>query len=280
MVLGVNSAFRDSLPLFDDGLHGDHVAGDNLWGNKQWLSGLDLDNYTVRIPSHDMAEDINYPNRSFVSFTTSGPVVLDRFYISSSDTIVNTGDRIRYRFVLRNAAESGTIKNIKTEIVALDTFAELSTSRLIYDDLPAGETVESNGQHSIKFTEGDIAAKFELKIYSDDHYFWSDTFSVDVRPNAVEDRIMQAPKEFGLYQNYPNPFNPVTMISYQLSMNSFVEISVYNLLGQRVATLVNRKQPAGHYQVQWDARGYASGIYFYKLNTDGFQEVKKMVLLQ
>ena len=84
-----------------------------------------------------------------------------------------------------------------------------------------------------------------------------------------------------LNQNYPNPFNPVTMINYQLPMTNEVDLSIYNILGQKVVTLVNKKQPAGNYKIEWDASGFASSIYLYKLETDdGFVQTKKLVLLK
>lgn len=87
--------------------------------------------------------------------------------------------------------------------------------------------------------------------------------------------------DFRLNQNYPNPFNPVTEISYQLPVASRVELSIYNLLGQKVATLVNGKQPAGTFKVQWDATGFVSAIYFYRMQTDhGFIQTRKLVLLK
>lgn len=88
-------------------------------------------------------------------------------------------------------------------------------------------------------------------------------------------------EDFQLFQNYPNPFNPVTMINYQLPEISDVDISVFNLLGQKVATLVSKRQPAGIYQVVWDATGFASGVYLYRIMTDkGFIETKKLILLR
>ena len=97
---------------------------------------------------------------------------------------------------------------------------------------------------------------------------------------AVND-IGQTADSYKLQQNYPNPFNPVTTISYQLAGNSAVDLSIYNLLGQKVATLVDKKQVAGSYEVQWNASGFASGLYVYKLVTDkGFESTKKLILLK
>ncbi len=86
---------------------------------------------------------------------------------------------------------------------------------------------------------------------------------------------------FELYNNYPNPFNPVTNIQYQIPSAGNVELSIYNLQGQKVATLVNSTHTAGSHLVQWDASGFSSGIYFYRITTEsGFTETKSLVLLK
>ena len=87
-------------------------------------------------------------------------------------------------------------------------------------------------------------------------------------------------KQFSLSQNYPNPFNASTTIQYDLVKDSPVNIGIYDILGQRVVTLVNQKQPAGHHQVIWNATDVSSGIYFYKLSAGDYSETKKMVLLK
>ena len=98
------------------------------------------------------------------------------------------------------------------------------------------------------------------------------------------------PKEFSLKQNYPNPFNPRTTIRYELPQESRVKLMVYNLLGQRVADLVDEMQDAGYKEVNWDASGmpsgvsskggYASGVYFYRLDAGSFVNTKKLILLK
>jgi hypothetical protein len=90
----------------------------------------------------------------------------------------------------------------------------------------------------------------------------------------------QIPETFSLYQNYPNPFNPLTLIRWQLPVASYVDVSVYNMLGQRVATLVNENQTAGQHQIKWNASGLASGVYYYRIKAGDFMQTKKMVLIQ
>lgn len=85
---------------------------------------------------------------------------------------------------------------------------------------------------------------------------------------------------FELSQNYPNPFNPSTTISYSLAGTSDVLMEVYNILGQKVATLVQEKQTAGSYRVTFNARNLSSGVYFYQLTTNQFTASKKMLLIK
>jgi phosphatidylserine/phosphatidylglycerophosphate/cardiolipin synthase-like enzyme len=88
------------------------------------------------------------------------------------------------------------------------------------------------------------------------------------------------PSQFSLAQNYPNPFNPSTAIIYELPLKGKVTLTVYNLLGQEVATLVNQEQNAGRYRVDFNAPQLASGVYFYRLATASFTDVKKMMLVR
>jgi len=90
----------------------------------------------------------------------------------------------------------------------------------------------------------------------------------------------ELPSTFALQQNYPNPFNPVTQIAFDLPQASQVELSVYNVLGQKVVTLVNREVQPGSYVSEWDGRNNSSGIYFYRLTADSFTATKKMMMLK
>jgi hypothetical protein len=99
---------------------------------------------------------------------------------------------------------------------------------------------------------------------------------------AVQVEVTQSdlPVSLSLGQNYPNPFNPTTTIRYALPARSFVTLSVYNTLGQQVTTLVNDTQEAGYHEVRFDGVNLASGVYFYRLQTGGFVQTRKMLLLE
>jgi hypothetical protein len=98
--------------------------------------------------------------------------------------------------------------------------------------------------------------------------------------SRVEQLSPTAPKTFLLEQNYPNPFNPSTTIRYQLPVASEVKLEVYDVLGKKIATLVNERQSAGSYQVVWNASGLSSGTYFYRLQAGTFTQTKKMILVK
>ena len=100
--------------------------------------------------------------------------------------------------------------------------------------------------------------------------------------DAMEDpeKTSHLPAKFELYQNYPNPFNPRTMINYQLPMIHDVELVIYNQRGQEVLTLFSGIQSAGKHRIEWDATGYSSGIYYYRLAAGNFVDVKRMILMR
>lgn len=103
--------------------------------------------------------------------------------------------------------------------------------------------------------------------------------------NTVAEIDLTVPSAFKLWQNYPNPFNPETTMAFQLTGESHVLLTIYNVLGQRVKTLINEQRPAGAYRLSWDGtdesgRQTVSGVYFYRLEAQGKNEIRKMLKIQ
>lgn len=90
----------------------------------------------------------------------------------------------------------------------------------------------------------------------------------------------EIPSEFRLHQNYPNPFNPSTKIKFDIPNSSFVRISVYDVIGREAAVIVNQNLNAGSYETEFNAVKFTSGVYFYKIEAEGFTQIKKMVLVK
>lgn len=125
--------------------------------------------------------------------------------------------------------------------------------------------------------ENVIVLKYDLQkkeLKTDFVPLVEDTVTTNVK------RFSSSPGRFILYQNYPNPFNPVTMIKYQIPKESFVSVKVYDVIGNEVADLVNEQQKSGYYELLFDAGSLSSGVYFYRISSDNYTAVKKMLLLK
>jgi hypothetical protein len=155
-----------------------------------------------------------------------------------------------------------TIKNEKLEIINWETIGFVAG---------AGN---SNSPKEYSFTDkpkDGTEFKYRLKqIDSDGQYEYSP--EVEVSLNAVSD--------YSLKQNFPNPFNPTTKIEYSIPTDNNVEIKVFNVLGVEVATLLNELRQAGTHSIEFNSDALPSGIYFYKINSGRYSEVKKMILLR
>ena len=149
----------------------------------------------------------------------------------------------------------------------------------ISDDGGAGWTPFNEGFDFSDWTFVGLAIK--------EPYIWAlrDFFSnAYMRPltdvTSIEDNNIKKVSDYLLSQNYPNPFNPNTSIQYTINSTQFVTLKVFDLLGRETATLVNEEKPAGKYEVQFNAKGMASGFYLYKLSAGNYSETRKMVLLK
>lgn len=139
----------------------------------------------------------------------------------------------------------------------------------------AGTTAEMKTEAT--FTGWDFTSTWKISSAKNDAYpyhVWQDVMT------AIEDEKNVLPVTFMLNQNYPNPFNPATQITYTIPEESIVTLTVYNILGQKVAQLINGQQPAGRYTVNFDGKNLGSGVYIYRLNAGNFSSSKKMILLR
>jgi hypothetical protein len=111
---------------------------------------------------------------------------------------------------------------------------------------------------------------------------WSLTLTVSPTTTGVTQTSTAIPEGFALYQNYPNPFNPLTTIQFTIPIGTYgrTSLQVFDVLGREVATLVNEVKMPGKYSVAWDASNVASGVYFYRMQSGAFVDVKKMIVLR
>jgi N-acetylneuraminic acid mutarotase len=155
------------------------------------------------------------------------------------------------------------------------------------------EVIEFNRDGTISISDGPplktarkypMAISYGNKIYVFGGYNQSNQVvsDIEVYTDTIITEVIQShlPDEFALLQNYPNPFNPTTTIKYDLPKEANVILKVYNILGEEVATLVNKLIPAGHQSVAFNAVKLASGMYIYRIEAGGFVQVKKMLLMK
>jgi parallel beta-helix repeat protein len=166
--------------------------------------------------------------------------------------------------------------------VSLDDSSQFNTfwaNHFADNSLSAFEDARANNNRWDLGDVGNYWSDFESNPgYPDCYEIPGDGGGVDHYPKAT-------PKAFSLAQNYPNPFNPSTTIEYALPRDTWIRITIYNILGKKVRTLVNERQPAGGKRITWDGKNdegdeVASGIYFYQIKTGEFSQSKKMVVLK
>lgn len=225
---------------------------------------------------------------SFVRLEAEGSATISAGMSIKSDEGASDGSYVEMAlqggtvtWQLQNVPEAGTFEiNFGYRL----TFGSPKTQYVNVNGTRAGE-IEFTGSTSdwlekgisVDLLQGDNEIQMEL--------FWGwmdlDYLSVpkELIVTDVEDDY-QLPVEYTLEQNYPNPFNPSTIIRYAIPKTSKVKLSVYDILGRQVATLVNEVQNTGIYNVQFDAGAFSSGVYIYRLEAGDFIESQSMILIK
>jgi hypothetical protein len=134
--------------------------------------------------------------------------------------------------------------------------------------------------HTLTLPGADPKLSYYVRVTTDDGHPANTTIIDTIRTRNVTGVESLTPLAFALSQNYPNPFNPRTVIGYQVSTLADVMLVVYDLLGRQVAQLVNERKSPGAYEVSFDASGLASGLYVYRLTSNGNAAVRKMLLVR
>lgn len=135
-----------------------------------------------------------------------------------------------------------------------------------------------------KYSSGfDVIRVFDVKAANQALYI-ATWYGVWKRPlsevTAIETITPMLPVHFGLDQNFPNPFNPTTTIQFSIATKSFVSLQLFDVMGREVATLVSETLSAGNYHRQWNASGYPSGVYFYRLRAGRFEETRRLIVVK
>tara|TARA_B100000700_G_scaffold301335_1_gene370491 strand:+ start:6395 stop:16000 length:9606 start_codon:yes stop_codon:yes gene_type:complete len=239
-------------------------------------------------------------NNNYIGIHPLAKEQFDRFDNITEPPVPNDNEKIKFdwvmdfdldqqRYLLQDIKFAGDSTftwngylhpNVNKEKIFGSVFLEGETNinyKMIMVDRSNGEKFNILQKLNFNLREGNtstLGRKFSV--------FYGPSSWVDFQ---VDELISSIPTDYILGQNYPNPFNPVTSINYQIPTDQRVKLSIYNILGQEVITLVNKEQFAGKYTVRWNGvtdqfTEVSSGTYFYVLQTSNFRQVKKMALLK
>jgi len=170
-----------------------------------------------------------------------------------------------------NESLQGTAGRVDVRLVKPSPILIFLESAEMLENLAPGQEAEVTFTFDIR-REAPVNTSDTVKFLISDNQggSWSKSIILEYTP----------PRTYALDQNYPNPFNPVTTIQYQLPEEVKVRLEVYDLLGRKVATLLDRRVPAGYHEVSFDASSLASGVYIYRLMAGSFSKTRKMMVMK
>ena len=272
--VNTDSTQIDSLTLFDDGLHGDSLSNDGIYGG--YIPKQQIENfYSLSVSTVDNQTSKYFNTPDICRFTTVGPVVLD------SISCTKTSTNYLVRTYLINQSSSTTITDVSLKLICDDPWAlPISPDVRNLSNIPPGGIISNAFSFAVYYIDSLFPGYFNFKVevMSDGRTYWTDSMQVII--TGVEDEVNEIPTEFALRQNYPNPFNPSTKIKYSVPQSSQVQIKVFDVLGKEIETLLNEEKSAGTYELIWNAANLPSGVYFYQLKAGEYINTKKMILIK
>lgn len=242
-------------------------------GSSVWLYGVPLNPEEYEFSKWTYGTDGESPD-SIVTLSMDG----DKHYTAY------------FTYVIPVELASFSVSSLRQEQGAMLTWQTTSETNNYGFEIERAFNSAQNGWETIGFVEGE-GTSHSLHSYS----FVDNTISQPGRYlyrlkqidtdgsyeySSVQVWVAKAPSTFALLPNFPNPFNPQTTITYQVKEKSQVTITVYDLLGQRVATLVDAEKQAGSYTVTFNAAEMSAGMYFYKMKAGEFEQIRKMTLVK
>ena len=275
IVTDLAGVVRDSVPLYNDGLHGDGSAGDSVWGRYVQVPP-DENFFDIALRTDDATQGTFRRLPSVAAFATCGPLALDSVAFKNQPAYQYCSART----YVRSDGLTAAVKGASITCECNDPWMKrINVGTFSLPEISPGTKACPSSPFIVNYDSSTFPGYFNLKfkLAINGYTFWTDSMKLAVTGVAPRPQL---PTVYSLMQNYPNPFNPTTEIRYQISEVSNVSLKVYDVLGREVRTLVNRKQGPGTYEVQFDASGLASGVYFYKLQAGPYTEIKKCLLMK
>jgi hypothetical protein len=284
---GINCLYRDSVELFDDGMHNDENPQDDSYGKKSWFTGLREDNYELTLKTVDQHASTHHYLRKKALFTTIGPVCLAQPSPILYGAYTEESGLQIFKLILENKGDSTIAEDISAVVKCTDPrVLQVNVKDAKFSDIGAGSKETCSNLLSFNYSDGynpdstiNNPIAFSVDIYSEGVHYWTDSTN-HTATFIYSENQEKNPQEYRLYQNYPNPFNPSTTIKIHISKASQTTLKVFDILGKEVATLVSDKLNAGNHTFYFDGSRLASGIYYYQLDTGEYKAVRKMILVR
>lgn len=232
------------------------------------------------IAAYQVTGDINYKNAADKGYD----YLISNFYVAKAKGFRTTlGNDIAKYTPLNFAAIAGALRESRLVLDKQDApiiytrfFKQVGNKMQLSEAQNSGETGNDSDGDGVPYTP-DQADNLPPIFATEAEYDLNVVTGISEKDKIVTD--------YNLYQNYPNPFNPSTIISFDIPENSFVKLSIYNVIGQEVAQLVNENKSAGRYQIIWNGKDYlgnnlSSGVYIYSLKAGSFNYSRKMILIK
>jgi hypothetical protein len=226
-------------------------------------------------PAFGMAAGKYFLQQSSWPYNTGNKQVTYRLFHMFGDAFLNL-----YSEVPQNLAVSHTSGILATATSFSVTANSGSTIALSIDTNLLATATGTGSPVSLSIPGGSLTIGQIMKVVVTKQNYFRYTGNVVVGTSGTGNIITNIPKEYSLSQNYPNPFNPITKIEYALPKDGFVKIRVFDILGKEIKTLVSEAKQAGYYSVDFDATLFTSGVYFYKLESGTFSDIKRMILVK
>ncbi|MEJ2617339.1 MAG: T9SS type A sorting domain-containing protein, partial [Ignavibacteriaceae bacterium] len=278
----------DEKPPFYNSINNYRHGGFHFWSNTDHY-GTANGPWGPSFPSLSFfaryRTDLSYPAFSNSSIndnpgngnpSNGDPIGSINGHLDWDDNIVDLDDRWEIKLFLKDL-----ITRLGPDTAPDSATTDVTLRRLQNFSVPEGLQINwENRRNNISVQQGSFVYDSGLvtitgvKVYKD-----SSRLSITYGVVSVDEKN-SLPIEFTLMQNYPNPFNPTTSIQYSIASRQFVELKIFNVLGQEIKTIVNEEKPAGNYQVEFNAANLPSGVYFYRIQAGSFNQVRKMLLIK
>ena len=291
---GFPNGFATSNSMALDRFHNVYIAGENAANYRVNYFTIKYSTSGVQQWMREFNIDTTQP-----SWNIGNCIVVDssdNIYVNGS-TWLNASDPMKYCTIkYSNSGNLLWVRRDSTHLAGQDTYMAIDRDGFVYvggegcpvavgrcqDDRQTVIKYDSSGNkqwqisgNRSQFHNFLLDKNFNIYITSGGNKLFIEKYSQLV---GVKSRNSRVPNIFKLFQNYPNPFNPSTIINYTIPKSGFVKLSIYNVLGQLMKTIVNENEEAGYHTVRFEAANLSSGIYFYRMDSGDYREIKKMTI--